>query len=116
MAKYRTIKFYKSYFKDFYITQSNDVRKKINYVFYIVESQPIIPIKFFKSIEETDGLYEIRVEFNSNIYRIFCCMDSESLVILFNGFQKKTQKTPFNEVKRAIKIMNEYIKEKGAHQ
>ena len=60
----------------------------------------------------TDGLYEVRVEFGSNIYRIFCCFDEGKIVVLFNGFQKKTQKTPSNEIDKALKIKNEYLKEK----
>jgi phage-related protein len=60
----------------------------------------------------TDGLYEIRIEFESNIYRIFCCFDKGNLVVLFNGFQKKSQKTPSGELDKAVKIMNEYFDEK----
>ena len=63
-------------------------------------------------MENTDGLYEIRVEVGSNIFRIFCCFDEGSLVILFNGFLKKTQKTPPLQLERAKKIMKEYFKEK----
>ena len=57
-----------------------------------------------------DGLYEIRIEYQSNIYRIFCCFDHEQLVVLFNGFQKKTQKTPKNEIERAMRLKDEYFK------
>ncbi len=63
-------------------------------------------------MEDTDGLYEIRVEVGSNIFRIFCCFDKGSLVILFNGFQKKTQKTPKQQIERAMKLMIEYFNEK----
>lgn len=63
-------------------------------------------------MEDTDGLYEIRVEVGSNIFRIFCCFDKGSLVILFNGFQKKTQKTPKQQIERAMKLMKEYFNEK----
>jgi len=56
-----------------------------------------------------DGLFEIRVEFESNIFRIFCCFDKGNLVILFNGFQKKTQKTPKKELDKASRIMKEYF-------
>ena len=68
--------------------------------------------KFFDHISGTDGLYEIRVEFNSNIYRIFCCFDEGNIVVLFNGFQKKAQKTPSSEIERALKIKREYFNEK----
>ncbi len=57
-----------------------------------------------------DGLFEIRVEYQSNIYRIFCCFDQGQLVILFNGFQKKTQKTPKTEIEKAMKLKQEYFK------
>ena len=101
MEKVRTIKLFKNYFKEFYIEQTDDVRDKINFVLRLVETQRIIPRKFFRIIEGSDGIYEIRVELDSNIYRIFCCMDKGSIVVLFHGFQKKTQKTPSKEIKRA---------------
>ena len=65
-----------------------------------------------KHIEGTNGLYEVRVELGSNIYRIFCCFDDGRLVVLFNGFQKKTQKTPKSEIDKAEKLKNEYFNEK----
>jgi phage-related protein len=65
-----------------------------------------------KSIEGVKGLYEIRIEYNSNIYRVFCCFDKGDLVVLFNAFQKKTQKTPSGEIERAERLMNEYFESK----
>ena len=75
-----------------------------------------VTTKFFKSIEGIKDLFEIRVEFESNIYRIFCCLDKGNLVILFNGFQNKTQKTPTKELNKAEKIMEEYFKEKNENR
>ena len=72
-----------------------------------------IPKKFFEFIEGTDGLYEIKIEFESNIFRIFCCFDEGFLVVLFNGFQKKTQKTPSKEIEKASKIKKEYFESKS---
>ncbi len=62
-----------------------------------------------------DGLFAIRIEFESNIYRVFCCFDKGNIVVLFNGFQKKTQKTPPKEIEKAMQIMKEYFdyKQKG---
>jgi phage-related protein len=60
----------------------------------------------------TDGLYEIRIELKSNIYRIFCCFDEGKIIVLFNGFQKKTQKIPIKEIERALKIKAQYLNEK----
>jgi len=71
-----------------------------------------VPEKFLKHLSGTEGLYEIRVEYQSNIYRIFCCFDEGKLVILFNGFQKKTQKTPKNELDKAIELKKEYFLQK----
>lgn len=112
MEKVRTIKLFKDYFKEFYIEQTDDVRDKINFVLRLVETQRIIPRKFFRIIEGSDGIYEIRVELDSNIFRIFCCLDKGLIVVLFHGFQKKTQKTPSKEIKRAEAIKKEYFKSK----
>lgn len=71
-----------------------------------------VPEKFLKHLEGTEGLYEIRVEFQSNIFRIFCCFDEGRLVVLFNGFQKNTQKTPKNELEKAERLMKEYYQTK----
>lgn len=112
MDKIRQIILFKTYFKEFYVAQSQMVRDKINYVLRLVETQRIIPKKFFRIIEGTDGIYEIRVESEGNIYRVFCCLDEGALVVLFHGFQKKSQKTPAKEIKRAETIMKEYYKSK----
>jgi len=108
----RTIKIYKDYFNEFYVAQTDAVRRKINYCLNVVRSVDRVPKTILRSMENTDSLYEIRVEVGSNIFRIFCCFDEGSLVILFNGFQKKTQKTPPLQLERAKKIMKEYFKEK----
>lgn len=112
MEKVRNIRLFKNYFKDFYVAQTKTVRDKINSVLKLVETQRMIPKKFFRIIEGSDGIYEIKVEINNNIYRIFCCMDSGAVVVLFHGFQKKTQKTPLKEIKRAEAIKKEYFKSK----
>lgn len=70
-----------------------------------------IPKKFFDKIDGVKGLFEIRIEYESNIYRVFCCFDKGNLVVLFNGFQKKTQKTPKKELEKAERIMKEYFEE-----
>ena len=112
MDKIRSITLFKDYFTEFYLAHKDPVQDKIDYVLNIVTTQRIIPQKFFRYIEGSDGIYEIRVEFESNIYRIFCCMDEGALVVLFHGFQKKTQKTPQTEIKRAESIKKEYFKSK----
>lgn len=116
MERVRYIKLFKSYYKDFYVAQPDDVRHKINFVLRLIETQRIIPKKFFRIIESSDGIYEIRVEVESNIYRIFCCLDKGAVVVLFHGFQKKTQKTPLKEIKRAEAIKKEYFNSKEEEQ
>ena len=114
MDKIRNIKLFKNYYKDFYVAQTKLVRDKINSVLKLIETQRMIPKKFFRIIEGSDGIYEIKVEIERNIYRIFCCMDSGAVVVLFHGIQKKTQKTPLKEIKRAEAIKKEYFKSKEA--
>ncbi len=108
----REIKFYKNYFIDFYISLDSSVQEKIEYVFKVVKTVDLIPQKFLQHIENTDGLYEIRIKVGSDIYRIFCCFVSGRIVVLFNGFQKKSQKTPKKEIKKALRIKEEYFKNK----
>jgi len=106
----RKIIFYEHYFKDFYLKVSDNVKEKINYVFRLIKTVDKVPEKFMKHIEGTDGLYEIRIEVGSDIFRIFCCFDKGNLVVLFNAFQKKTQKTPKPEIELAEKLKKEYFK------
>lgn len=60
-----------------------------------------------------DGLFEIKIEYQSNIYRVFCCFDKGQLVVLLNAFQKKTQKTPNEEIERAMRLKEEYFQLKN---
>ena len=78
----------------------------------------IIPARFLKAIKGYDGLYEIRIEDGGNIYRIFCCFDEGNIVVLFNAFQKKTDKTPTNEIDKAKRIMKDYfeLKKKNGYE
>ncbi len=112
MDRHRQIIYFKHYFLDFFDQQTEKVKEKIDHVLFVVTVADRIPQKFFQHLEGTNGLYEIRVEFQGNIYRIFCCFDEGQVVVLFNGFQKKSQKTPSGEIDKAVKIMNEYFDEK----
>ena len=108
----REIIFFQNYFIDFYLDLDLTVQEKIEYVFTIIRTVDLVPERFIKHIEGTDGLYEIRIKTGSAIYRIFCCFDSCSLVVLFNGFQKKKDKTPKKEIERASRLKGEYFKQK----
>ncbi|AWG24403.1 type II toxin-antitoxin system RelE/ParE family toxin [Flavobacterium kingsejongi] len=109
----RKIIFHENYFIEFYQKQDEKVKVKIQYVLELIKQVDRVPDKFLKHLTGTDGLYEVRVEYQSNIYRIFCCFDEGKLVVLFNGFQKKDQKTPKGELEKALKLMTEYFDQKG---
>lgn len=108
----REIKFYKHYFNEFYVAQTDKVRKKIAQTLVWLQTLDRLPVTILKSIEGKKGLFEIRIEFGGDIFRVFCCFDEGSLVILFNGFQKKTQKTPSGEIEKAERLMKEYFESK----
>ena len=105
----RKIIFHGSHFVDFYLEQTTKVQEKIEFVFHIIKRVERVSKKFLSPMENTDGLYEIRVEYGSNIYRIFCCFDEGRIVVLFNAFQKKTQKTPQKEIEKALRLKREYF-------
>ncbi len=110
--KYRTIITYKHYFEEFLGKQRQKVREKIIWTFLLIEEVQQVPETYLKHIEGTDGLYEIRIQLASDIFRIFCFFDEGKLVVLANGFQKKTQKTPKEEIAKALKIKEEYYENK----
>jgi len=110
--KHRKIRFYKNYFQDFFAKQNKKVKEKIVWTLSLVEDLQRVPETYLKHIENTEGLYEIRVQFGNDIIRIFCFFDQGHLIIVANGFQKKTQKIPKKEIEMALKIKAEYENEK----
>lgn len=109
----RQVVAYSNYFKEFKKTLPKEVLSKVYQIFIYIMTLEQVPVKYLKAITNVKGLFEIRVEEGGNIYRIFCCMDEGNLVILFNGFHKKSQKTPAGELERAQRIMNEYFAQKN---
>lgn len=110
--KYRKILFYKDYFEEFFTKQRNKVKEKIIWTLELIEDLPRVPETYLKHLENTEGLYEIRVQQGSDIFRIFCFFDQGQIVVITTGFQKKSQKTPNKEIEKALKIKYEYEKEK----
>ncbi len=110
--KFRIAIFYKDYFEKFFLKQSEKTKSKVIWTIQLIEEQERVPEKYLKHIESTDGLYEIRIKQGGDIFRIFCFFDHGRLIILTNGFQKKTQKTHKREIEKALKIMEEYKNEK----
>lgn len=110
--KIRSVFLYKDYFTDFYFNQKQKVKDKIIWTFKLIETIQQIPDEYLKHLKGTDGLYEIRIQLGSDIFRIFCFFDEGKLIVIANGFQKKTNKTPKFEIEKALKIKREYETEK----
>lgn len=111
-AKTRELVFFKTYFRDFYDTLTAKAQRKVLWTLRLVAELDRIPETYLKHVEGTDGLYEIRVQNGGDIFRIFCFFDEKRVVVVGNGFQKKTQKTPTSEIERAERIKKEYAHEK----
>ena len=99
----RDIYYYKSFYLDFFSTLKPEVKRKFNWTLKLIATIERVPVKYFRHMAETTGLFEVRVEVGSDIYRVFSFFDEVRLIILLNGFQKKTQKTPKNEIELAEK-------------
>jgi len=108
MEKIREIIAYKNYFEDFLVQQPIKVQDKIFKILEAIETLERIPTTYLKLIVGTNGLYETRIQLGSDIWRVFCFFDRGKLVILLNGFQKKTQRTPPKEIEKAKHLMKEY--------
>ena len=105
------IRAYKNYFADFISSISEVEARKVFYVLDMLKMQERLSTKFVKFIE--DGIFELRAEHNGNIFRVFFIFDEGNIVLLFNGFRKKSQKTPRKEIEQAKKLKIEYYAEKG---
>lgn len=102
---------YKGYFADFISKLSEQERKKLLRALSLFTTEDKIPHHYIKHIR--DGVYEFRVNFGNNEFRIFFIYDDDTLVVLLNSFRKKTQKTPKSEIDKAVKLKNEYYEAKG---
>lgn len=111
MSKNREIFYYKNHYLDFFEKLKPEVKKKFNWTLQLISTIDRVPEKYFKHLTGSSGIYEIRVEVGSDIYRVFCFFDKGKLIILVNGFQKKTQKTPSNEIELAEKLKKQYFNE-----
>jgi phage-related protein len=109
----RTTYVYGNDFWDFYNLQKPEVQDKIDWVIGLDRSLRMIPEKYFKSLEDTNGLFEIKIKVGTDIYRIFCFFDKGNLIILLNGFNKKSDKTPKNEIEKAMRLKQKYYEEQS---
>lgn len=110
--KVRQVVFYQDYFEHFFLLQKPKVKEKILWTLELIEDLLMVPETYLKHIENTDGLYEVRVQSSTNIFRIFCFFDEDRVVVIINGFQKKQKKTPAKEMNKALEIKEAYESEK----
>ncbi len=110
--KFREVLYFKHYFREFLFKQRKKVIEKFIWTFDLIETIQFPSEQYLKKLEGVDSLYEIRVMSDGDIFRVFCCFDEGKLVVLMNGFQKKTQSTPQREIEKALKIKDEYYAEK----
>ena len=89
--------------------KSKDAQKVV-WVLQLIEQHDIIPKTYFKKLVNTDDIWEVRAQSGNNIYRLLCFVEGQSVIILTNGFQKKTQKTPKNEIQLAEKRKMDWIR------
>lgn len=106
----RRIFTYGGYFEAFMSTLKEKEQEKIQYGLLLLKIKERLSTKFIKLIK--DGLYELRTEYGGNIFRVFFIFDEGRIVVLFNGFQKKSQKTPPKEIEKALKIKEAYYADK----
>jgi phage-related protein len=111
--KIREVIAFQNYFEEFLLDQPQKVQDKIFKIIDAIETLQRVPSCYLKHIQESKGLYEARIQLGSNIWRVFCFFDHHKLVILLNGFQKKTQKTPKSEIDKATFLMNAYYEQKS---
>ena len=107
----RKILTYGGYFESFMASLTESVQEKIHYGLLLLKKQERLSTKFIKKVHE-EGIFELRTEYESNIYRVFFIFDEGKVVVLFNGFQKKTQKTPRAEIEKALRIKTAYYADK----
>jgi phage-related protein len=110
----RDIFYYENHYLDFFEKLKPEVKRKFNWTMQLIATVDRVPEKYFSHMTNSSGLYEVRVEVGSDIYRVFSFFDKGNLIVLINGFQKKTQKTPKSELDLAEKLKKQYYDEQQA--
>ena len=110
----RTVEFYRflngnSPVEEFLDSLTGKQAQKVLWVLQLVEELDVVPRQYFKKLIDNEGIWEIRIQFGNDIFRLLGFFDDGNLLILTNGFAKKTQKTPPQEITLAIRRKNEYL-------
>ena len=115
----RNIKFYRgeagrSPVEEYFDSLTNKQFEKISFVLDLIEQIDIVPRKFFKKLKNSDDIWEVRVQYGNNIFRVLGFFDGKDLVILNHAFTKKSQKIPKKEIATAEKRKHNYFKKKAS--
>jgi len=110
----RTVEFYRlpngnSPVEEFLDSLTGKQTQKVLWVLRLVEELDVVPRQYFKKLIDSEGLWEVRIQFGNDIFRLLGFFDGGALLILTNGFAKKTQKTPPQEIALAIRRKEEYL-------
>jgi len=108
----RQVFYYKNFYLDFFQSLNSEVKKKFIWTIRLIATSQSVPVEFLKRIQNANGLYEIRLEAGTDFYRVLCFFDKEKLIILINGFRKKSKRTSIREIELGQKIKKEYFYEK----
>lgn len=110
----RTIKFYRlpngqSPIEEFLDSLTGKQAQKVLWVLQLIEELETVPRQYFKKLVNTEDIWEVRIQFGNNIFRLLGFFENGKLLILTNGFAKKTQKTPAREIELAVRRKHAYL-------
>ena len=113
----RTVNFYrlangKSPVEEFLDSLTGKQAQKVLWVLQVIEDLDAIPRQYFKKLVDSDDIWEVRIQFGNDIFRLLGFFDGGALIILTNGFAKKTQKTPPQEIELAVRRKSDYLERK----
>jgi phage-related protein len=100
----------KSPVRDFLDTLPDKVFRKVAWILRLISEREVVPGHYFKKLSGTEDIWECRIMFDKTSYRILCFYSGHSIIVLTNGFIKKSQKTPLNEIAKAESYKRDYIR------
>ena len=102
--------------EDFLDSLSGKQAQKVLWVLRLIQELDSVPSQYLKKLVNTDNIWEVRVQVGNNIFRLLGFFDNDNLIVLTNGFAKKTQKTPSQEIELAEQRKREYLSRKQTNE
>jgi len=90
--------------------------QKVAWVLQLIEELDVVPAQYFKKLVNADDLWEVRVQIGGNIFRILGFLEGDRLIVLNHAFQKKTQKTPKQDIKLAESRKHDYLRRSQSNE